>query len=415
MSERDPDITRHEGTTMRRRLPAWLVMCNPASVAMAIGLVLSLAGAYAVSQWEERVTRIEFEGVAETQSIIMQNGMNEYISRLVALRTLFESANEEITRSEFEAFTGRLFERHPGILRVAWLPRVNRKERAEYEAAAITDGISGYRIKSLNADGSIATAPQSDEYYPVFFSTEPKTSMVYGLDYATAPERRATLERARDNDMIATLRDRLYRAEERRSARRRARHRSDLRQGHFADHGRRPAAQPGRIYRRRIQSPAFAALDPNNDGRKSGRPHRRLSARSRPHRAGGRRRRFLVRSSGSLVRCLLSRRSRTGPGALKIGDANWQVRATPTAGGTLIAHYYRALAVLAAGIVITAFLAAYLWLASRNTRQLARANRRVLELAQTDILTGLPNRAFFLEQLHDVNSYERRDKGRFRS
>ena len=163
---------------MRRRLPAWLVMCNPASVAMGIGLVLSLAGAYAVSQWEERVTRVEFEGVAETQSIIMQNGMNEYISRLVALRTLFESANEEVTRSEFEAFAGRLFERHPGILRVAWLPRVNRKERAEYEAAAITDGISGYRIKSLNADGSITTAPQNDEYYPVFFSTEPKTSMV---------------------------------------------------------------------------------------------------------------------------------------------------------------------------------------------------------------------------------------------
>jgi CHASE1-domain containing sensor protein len=135
MSARDPDITRHEGSTMRRRLPAWLVMCNPASVAMGIGLVLSLAGAYAVSQWEERVTRVEFEGVAETQSIIMQNGMNEYISRLVALRTLFESANEEVTRSEFEAFAGRLFERHPGILRVAWLPRVNRKERAEYEAA----------------------------------------------------------------------------------------------------------------------------------------------------------------------------------------------------------------------------------------------------------------------------------------
>ncbi len=38
----------------------------------------------------------------------------------------------------------------------------------------------------------------------------PASSVVYGLDYATAPERRATLERARDNDMIATLRDRLY-------------------------------------------------------------------------------------------------------------------------------------------------------------------------------------------------------------
>jgi CHASE1-domain containing sensor protein len=187
MSERGPDISCHDGTTMRRRRPAWPVISSPASVAMAIGLVLSLAGAYAVSQWEERVTRIEFEGVADTQSIIMQNGMNEYVSRLVALRTLFESANEEITRSEFEAFAGRLFERHPGILRVAWLPRVNRKERAEYEAAAITAGISGYQIKSPDADGSITTAPQSDEYYPVFFSTEPKTSMTYGLDYAAAP------------------------------------------------------------------------------------------------------------------------------------------------------------------------------------------------------------------------------------
>ena len=71
---------------------------------MGIGLLLSMVGAYAVARWEERVTRVEFEGVAETQAIIMQNGMNEYISRMVALRTLFESANEEITRSEFETF-----------------------------------------------------------------------------------------------------------------------------------------------------------------------------------------------------------------------------------------------------------------------------------------------------------------------
>src|ERR1700737_4792833 len=135
---------------------------RPVLVAAGIGLLLSLAGAYAVGQWEARTTKVEFEGVAETQAIVMQNGMNEYISRLTALRTLFESANEEITRSEFETFSGRLFENHPGLLRVAWVPRIKRKERAEYEAAAIRDGVSGYRIKSLGAEGSVATAPQSD-------------------------------------------------------------------------------------------------------------------------------------------------------------------------------------------------------------------------------------------------------------
>jgi len=57
------------------------------------------------------------------------------------------------------------------------------------------------------------------------------------------------------------------------------------------------------------------------------------------------------------------------------------------------------LIVLAAGLIITIFVVVYLGLASRNSRQLELANRRVLELAQIDTLTGLPNRAFFLKQL----------------
>jgi diguanylate cyclase (GGDEF)-like protein len=100
-------------------------------------------------------------------------------------------------------------------------------------------------------------------------------------------------------------------------------------------------------------------------------------------------------------------------GALRIGDATWQVQAIPAAGRRLIARYDRALIVLTAGLIITIFLAVYLGLASRNSRQLALANRRVLELAQTDILTGLPNRAFFLEQLDEADSDERQRGGAF--
>ncbi|MGY3407713.1 CHASE1-domain containing sensor protein [Bradyrhizobium sp. GM5.1] len=190
-----------------------LGLYRPALVAVGVGLLFSVVAAAAVARWEGRVNKIEFENAAETEVIVMQNGMSEYISRLVALRTLFESTNQEITRSEFETFSARLFERHPGMLRISWVPRVNRKERAEYEAAAITDGVSGYRIKSLQGD-AFATAPQSDEYFPVFYSTQPKTSPVYGMDYATVPERRAVLERARDTDRIGAIRTRLYEPKE---------------------------------------------------------------------------------------------------------------------------------------------------------------------------------------------------------
>ena len=153
----------------------------------------------------------------------MQNGMNEYVSRLVALRTLFESANEEITRSEFETFSGRLFEHHPGMLRVAWVPRITRKERAEYEAAAVGDGISGYRIKAFNTPmADSITAPQSDEYFPVFFSTEPKTSGVYGLDYSARPAaaRRTGTGAGRRSDHGIALED-FYDAERGQCGRRR--------------------------------------------------------------------------------------------------------------------------------------------------------------------------------------------------
>lgn len=99
--------------------------------------------------------------------------------------------------------------------------------------------------------------------------------------------------------------------------------------------------------------------------------------------------------------------SLTWSGTLTIGDISWKVLATPATNGRLITHYDRALTVLAAGIVITTFLAIYLSLAGRNSRRLADANRRVLELAQTDILTGLPNRASFLDRLENVNARER--------
>jgi CHASE1-domain containing sensor protein len=133
----------------------------PALIAAGIGLLLSLIAACAVGRWEQRVAKAEFEGVAATELIVMQNGINEYLSRMITLRTLFESANEDVTRSEFEVFGRRLFEDHMGILRVGWLPRVNRKERIDYEAAAVNDGVAGYQIKSLAAGANLFAAPQS--------------------------------------------------------------------------------------------------------------------------------------------------------------------------------------------------------------------------------------------------------------
>jgi diguanylate cyclase (GGDEF)-like protein len=402
MGDRDQNDQDRKWMTGWWRAAPLLGLYRPALVAAGVGLLFSLAGAAAVTRWEDRVNRIEFENAAETEAIVMQNGMNEYISRLVALRTLFESTNEEITRSEFETFSARMFERHPGMLRIAWLPRINRKERAEYEAAAIADGLSSYRIKSLQGE-SFAAAPQSDEYFPVFYSTQPKTSSVYGMDYATVPERRAALERARDNDRTAGIRTRLY----------------EPREG-----GRLPDALVAvPVYAKGTSRETVADRRRNLAGyvvgvfdlpllmqaiRVTTGANPAVSVNVYPPFTGQ-----IVSLEETLPDYSSAASSpqsmrdvaqgRHWSGHLKIGDIDWQVRAMPTAGGSLETTYDRAAAVLTVGMLLTLSLATYLMLASRNSRRLSLANRRVLELAQTDILTGLPNRAFFLARLDELN------------
>jgi diguanylate cyclase (GGDEF)-like protein len=414
MPDRDPIDNRREDVIARRPSASPSRLYRPALIAAGIGAVLSLTAAYAVARWEERVTRAEFDSVAETQAIVLQNGLNEYISRLAALRTLFESANEEITRSEFEIFSGRLFAGHPGILRVAWVPRVNRKERSEYEAAAIADGVSGYRIKSLGADGSVATSPELDEYYPVFFSTEPKTSGVYGLDYRSAPERRETLERARDNDLTTVLRTRLYESSglvrpigvlvcvpvfDKGTSR-----------TTIADRRRNLAGFVVGIF----DLPLLLQSIRDTTGASPA-----VAVNLYPPYAG-----FHASADNPSVPDFSSERQTPesirafamGPhwsAALRIGDTSWPVLAAPAMGGQFVVHHDRATAILAAGFSVTIFLAVYLGFASRNSLQLSLANRRVLELAQTDILTGLPNRAFFLEQMQQINACERERGGAF--
>jgi diguanylate cyclase (GGDEF)-like protein len=401
MSGPNPGEDRPENIVERRKMPAPRSrLYRPAWVAAGIGLLLTAAASYAVARWERRVTWTEFEGVAATQLIEMQNGVNEYLGRLVTLRALFESANEEVTRSEFEVFGSRLFEHHAGVLRVSWLPKVYRKERAEFEAAAINDGIPSYHFKSLT-NGAVSAAPENEFYFPIYFSTERKISIVYGMDYSTDPIRWATLERARDTDTVAVVPTRLFKSDNvgahgvlvvvpvyvkgtsRTTVADRRRNLTGFVVGMF---------DLGQLLQSiRTATPGSAAValtaypPPETDGTTQVRPDY-----------------VSVPAMSRAIESLAD--GQYWSGTLKVGDANWQVKAVPAAGGHLTSHFDRALTVLTAGSAVTIFLAVYLGMASRNSRELALANRRVLELAQTDILTGLPNRAFFLEQLREAGS-----------
>jgi len=382
------------------RRASWLKRSRSALVAAGVGLVLTIVGATAVSRWEDRVALAAYESAVQNQATGLQNGINEYLQRLAALRTLFESVDEEITRNEFEFFTAQLFADHPGVRRVSWVPRVRRKDRAEYEQKARQHGIVGYRFQMVTEDGSQVTAPDSDEYYPAYYSTEPVNSAVYGLDLASNPERRATLERARDENVIAVLP-----STELRGARGVVGaaalvvvpiYVKGTSRDTIADRRRNIAGFiVGRFeFNRLIESVLFATAPSLGAHLDIADPQGGASYRFFPGQPAVRIEDAARATPG---------REPAWSGTLHIGDASWAMSSTPPE-TSLASGHDRAIIVAIAGLVVTVILVAYVFFTSRHSRLLALAHRRVHDLAQIDALTGLANRAHFMARIEDART-----------
>jgi diguanylate cyclase (GGDEF)-like protein/PAS domain S-box-containing protein len=186
----------------------WLGPYVWAGIAAAIvGVMLSVFAWFALSDREHRLAELELRERAISHAGVLQNGINDYLGKLAALRALFQSSNKEVARGEFAAFSELILRDQTAIKHVSWIPRVGREQRAAIEDAAIRDGVSEFHIKAVAPDGSLAPSTEKDEYYPILFifSTQMSiTSPVYGIDLNSEVMRRQAVERARDNDQPAT-------------------------------------------------------------------------------------------------------------------------------------------------------------------------------------------------------------------
>src|ERR1700681_1472962 len=127
----------------------------PVVVVGIISIAVSIFFWYVTAASEDRALVQEFDGRANNQAIILQNGIDDYWAKLYAVRALFDSSTQPITRAEFEHFSNSLLEGHAAILNIAWIPRVKREERVAHETAATGDGLTDYHIRAIARDGSL--------------------------------------------------------------------------------------------------------------------------------------------------------------------------------------------------------------------------------------------------------------------
>ncbi len=105
---------------------------------------------------------------------------------------------------KFADLVSGLLSQYDGVQALSWVPRVTSAARADFEARAREDGLSGFRIAELTPDGKRIDAAERDEYFPVRVQKHFRgDDSILGLDLSSEPERRQAIMRATDTGKAA--------------------------------------------------------------------------------------------------------------------------------------------------------------------------------------------------------------------
>jgi diguanylate cyclase (GGDEF)-like protein len=341
-------------------------------VAGCVGLTLSLCAAFTVWHRAERLAQLELMARASNYDQTLHFGINMNMRAVTALRALFDSTN--VSRELFETFSKQVLSNQTAMRGMSWVPRVTRDERDAHELAAARDGLPDYQIKSLAADGSLISAPDRHEYFPMFYAVMGPRG-VYGLDLNDGDVRQQTLERARDGARMATspnlmllsgTGDRrgffvvlpVYRAG--------LPHETVQDRQHnlvgFVHAGFQTSALLETLINTSTKAAGLDLYFFSGDGDQSAPLYFHGTS---PHTV----------ANGPQPRAAIA----SGPhwsGLLSVGDASWTLIAVPVPGGPASPSHTAGWVVLICGLLLTAALVAYILRTGHSNRQLSTQNRR---------------------------------------
>ncbi len=371
----------------------------PCIVAATIGIAATVTAASVIVQRDDNDAERQFRVLAENHFMVLQNGLNEYVNRLQAVRALFDSSDDPVTRNEFESFAQPLLRENAAIVTLSWVPRVFNSERAKHEREGVLQGLADYHIKAMGAAGKMAISPERSEYYPIFYATLPRASPLYGLDLRSEPETLAELEHSRDAERLGfspvpalvstggTQGGFLFSL-------------PIYKRGSLHDSvedRRRNLA--GFVHGSVITAKMVSTIIANNKTPKG------LDLFFFTPDSGPQAMPFAMHPSRLRTSPLapLSRASAAAGGYwsdLKADGQPWLTMvARPMPNGPLVVHHDRAWVVLAFGLILTGAVVIYIRSSRSHAFRMMRVNQKVSDLAQMDALTSLANRRAFMERL----------------
>ncbi|MGR4042557.1 diguanylate cyclase [Pseudomonas sp. JDS08PS003] len=175
---------------------AWLV----AVLVLLAGSILTGLLAWSTYNLNKQQLRQRFQLLASERYSRIEERFQDQEQRLDGLRRFFVNS-DLVTRQDFDGYAKPLLRRTQAY---AWAPLVSRAQRPAFEQAVRDQGVPGFTILQLNASGQMEPAGEQEDFAPVLYSqTQSPLGSPLGYDLLAQPQRRATLERARELNGLA--------------------------------------------------------------------------------------------------------------------------------------------------------------------------------------------------------------------
>jgi diguanylate cyclase (GGDEF)-like protein len=390
-----------------------------------LGTLTSVGAFLLVLSWEHRVAEIDFQSRARSYLEVINTELADARTLLYTMGAYVDTNEHAVSRRQFDRFSRVLHNRVVGLRNIDWAPLVTRAQRPVFERTILAPvGIPHHdRIVERDARGTMVTAGDRSEYYPVVYvQTEAryrKTELrnLLGFDLASERLRAAAISRAIQTwSPAATPPVRLIAGSgpvggvvafmpvgASRPASRHAKHPLGLVLGAF-----QIAPMVESIIAQKMPDSGLNVYLFDRPGRSADLRliYWHASSPAEPSEPAQRASEAAMRWRGTIT----------------LIDQPWQAILVPTSPWRWQNHLRSAGLTLAAGLVMTALIVAYLLISLRRsielegltaslhatTQDLHRNNGQIIHMARHDALTGLSNRLVFRERIDAaIASHER--------
>jgi len=184
-----------------RRSPLWRARLRSVALPAAVLLMLVLGAHLFATRLEETRRNEVFRDLAQNVSGAMDQSMRDHLAAAVATMRFIE-ATPLLTSEAFAQFCAPLLQTRSGMRAIAWVPRIEDKDRAQFVLGAQAEH-AGYALRELPPDGVAVPVAERSVYFPVR-DVVPVTGNegVLGVDLASEPARRWALDLVQRNDKL---------------------------------------------------------------------------------------------------------------------------------------------------------------------------------------------------------------------